>query len=656
MHPAYIVRHTLTVAGLALSLVSAARASGQPHPSPDSVWLETLDLSRMTAGWGAPRAARSITDAPITLRGTVYAHGVGTHAPSEMLIDLKRSALRFQAVVGLDDARIGKGSIRFHVLVDNVERATTPVMHGGDEPRRIDVNLKGARYLQLVVDDADDGIENDHADWADARIVLRPGAKLLPQAIDLPPAPLPAIARGVSPKPAIHGPRIVGATPGRPFLFRIPATGAPPLTFAAANLPEGLSLDPATGIISGALQHEGATVVELTVRGPKGVGRRTLKIVGGKDKLALTPPMGWNSWYVWFGSVSQKRIEEAADWMVKSGLAAHGYNIVAIDDCWEGGRTADGEITGNERFPDLKALGDHIHALGLKFGIYSSPGPKTCGGYEGSWQHEEQDAATYARWGVDLLKYDWCSYSQVAGGDTLEHLKRPYAKMKAALDRTGRDIIYSLCQYGMGRVWEWGREVGGNFWRTTGDSGDSWGVVSSIGFGQAGLEDYAGPGGWNDPDMIQAGSLGGDTLHKSRLTPDEQMTQMSLWSLVAAPLLLSCDLSHLDDWTLALLTNDEVLDVDQDALGKAGGRRAREGTTEVWSRPLEDGAIAVGLFNRGIMKQTVRAKWEDLEIEGPQPVRDLWKRKDLGTFDEEFSAVVPPHGCVLVKIGAPRSE
>lgn len=652
MHRLQPVLDAVRFAALLLAPASVAHAS----PAPESVWLDAMDLSRMSSGWGSPQAGKSITEGPITLSGTVYAHGVGTHAPSELLIDLKREATRFIATVGLDDARIGKGSIRFHVYADHALRAETPVMHGGDPPKRIDVDVKGARYLQLVVDDADDGIDNDHADWADARIVLRPGAKARPEAIGLPPEPTPVIASGVSPVPAIHGPRIVGATPGRPFLFRIPATGAAPLTFAAAHLPEGLSLDAATGIITGSLKREGSTVVELSVRGPRGVGRRKLTIVGGKDKLALTPPMGWNSWYVWFGSVSQKRVEEAADWMVKSGLAAHGYNIVAIDDCWEGKRSPDGEIAGNERFPDMKALGDHIHALGLKFGIYSSPGPRTCGGYEGSWQHEEQDAATYARWGVDLLKYDWCSYGQVAGGDSLVHLQRPYAKMKAALEKTNRDIIYSLCQYGMGRVWEWGREVGGHFWRTTGDSGDSWGVVSAIGFGQAGLEDYAGPGGWNDPDMIQAGSLGGDTLHKSKLTPNEQLTQMSLWSLVAAPLLLSCDLSQLDPWTTALLTNDEVIDVDQDPLGKAGGRRAKEGNAEVWSRPLADGTLAVGLFNRGVVRQTVTAKWSDLEIDGPQQVRDLWKRKDIGVRDGEFSAVVPPHGCVLVKIGTPTAR
>ncbi len=652
----------LALLGLPASLparvqVADAAALAQARDAPaNAVWLDALDLSKMSAGWGRPNAATSIDGAPIRLAGITFPHGVGTHATSEVLIDLRRAATRFISMVGLDDERHGRGSVRFHVLVDGKPRADTPIQHGGDAPKLLDVDLRGARYLQLTVDDADDGDTNDHADWGGALILMRRGATERPRTISLPEEPVPTIATGVSPVPAIHGPRIVGSTPGRPFLFRIPATGTPPLRFAAANLPEGLSLNPHTGIIAGTLRRAGETIVALTVRGPRGAGKRNLTIVGGKDKLALTPPMGWNSWYSWFGEVSQQHMEEAADWLVKTALAAHGYSFVAIDDCWQGTRNADGEIQGNERFPDMKGLGDHIHALGLKFGIYSSPGPKTCAGFEGSWRHERQDAATYAEWGVDLLKYDWCSYGEVAGGSSVEHYKDPYVRMKRAIEAADRDMIYSLCQYGMGQVWEWGREVGGHFWRTTGDSSDTWGAISEIGFAQAGIGRHAGPGGWNDADMLQVGLIGGSNGHRSRLTPNEQITQMSLWSLAASPLLLSCDLTRLDPWTLALLTNDEVLDVDQDPLGRAAQLRWKDGVLEVWSRPLFDGTVAVGLFNRGLMKQRVAARWANVGVTGAQRVRDLWKQRDLGEFRREFAATVPAHGCVLVRVGTPRAQ
>jgi alpha-galactosidase len=457
-----------------------------------------------------------------------------------------------------------------------------------------------------------------------------------------------APAAGV--KPDINGPRVVGATPGRPFLFRIAATGEGPLTFSAKSFPAGLTLDSKTGIISGTLEKAGTTVVELRVRGPKGNARRKLTIIGGDHKLALTPPMGWNSWNVWGTAVDAEKVRQAADGLVKSGLAAHGYQYINIDDTWEGTRDGSGEITANQKFGDMKALADAVHSKGLKLGIYSSPGPETCAGFPGSFGHEEQDARTYARWGIDYLKYDWCSCKS-------KDLKEPYRVMRAALDKVDRDIVFSLCQYGMGNVWEWGPEVGGNLWRTTGDITDRWESMAGIGFGQNGREKYAGPGHWNDPDMLVVGKLGwGRNLHASRLTPLEQSTHITLWSLLAAPLLIGCDLSQIDSFTLDLLTNDEVIDVDQDPLGQAASRRAQNGATEVWARPLWDGTLAVGLFNRGEQATMVTASWSDLGLKEFQPVRDLWQRRDLGNISGSFVTRVPAHGAVLVKIGQPRRE
>jgi alpha-galactosidase len=378
--------------------------------------------------------------------------------------------------------------------------------------------------------------------------------------------------------------------------------------------------------------------------------------VGGQHKLALTPPMGWNSWNCWAGAVSDKRVREAADAMVGSGLAARGFQYVNIDDCWEDKRAADGEIRSNANFPDMKALADYVHSKGLKLGIYSSPGPKTCAGFVASWKHEQQDANTYAKWGVDYLKYDWCSYGELVHNPDREALIKPYRVMRAALDNCNRDILFSFCQYGMGDVWTWGAETGGNCWRTTGDIGDVWDSMAGIGFSQAGHERYAGPGHWNDPDMLVVGKVGwGPSLHKTHLKPNAQMTHISLWCLLAAPLLIGCDMTQMDDFTLALLTNSEVLAVNQDPLGKQAAPVLRvKDKSEVWARPLADGTMAVGLFNRGKEATSIKVTWADLKLSGPQAVRDLWMRKDLGSLADGYEATVPPRGVVLLKVGQPK--
>ncbi len=465
-------------------------------------------------------------------------------------------------------------------------------------------------------------------------------------------------------------------------------------------------MNPGTGVITGMLRKAGTNVVEIIVHGRRGIARRKLAIIGGEHTLALTPPMGWNSWNIFRCDVDEAKVRTAADWMIKTGLAAHGYQYINIDDCWEDGRDTNGVITVNKKFGDMKALADYVHGKGLKLGIYSSPGRKTCAGFEASLGHEDQDAQTYAGWGIDYVKYDWCSYGDVAreikeqkfaafvpdsadqlkalteeegelsakrrrsteenqrlgevrrqldelyqkaGSDRqraidLEVYQAPYKLFRASLDKCNRDIVYSLCQYGMGNVWEWGAEVGGNLWRTTGDIRGSYQSMSNIGFSQNGHEKYAGPGHWNDPDMLW--------LHS--LQPNEQLTHLSLWSLLAAPLLIGSDLSQLSPFTLDALSNDEVIEVDQDSLGIQGNRRSKDGNQEVWAKPLSDSTLAVGLFNRSPNPEVTVAKWSDLGLAGKQPVRDLWQKKDLGSFSNSFSATVPGHGVVLVKIGTPK--
>ena len=638
--------------GRAAELDQAALAASKA-PS-GTIWLDSLDRSYIDQGWGQPRKGRSVENHPLTIGGQVFRHGVGTHAVSEWHIELKGAAERFVSYVGVDDETDKKGSVTFEVLVDGKKVAESGRMVGGDAPKRIEADLHGAKRMSLLVGDADDGVEFDHADWAGAVIVLVPGAAERPQSEGLTEGSttVPAIIHPESPQPAIHGPRIVGSTPGRPFLFLIPATGEKPLSFFANNLPEGLEIDAETGIIRGMLKQSGTTDVVLEVKNAGGTSGRHLTIVGGQHKLALTPPMGWNSWNCWATAVSDAKVRAAADAMAKSGLAAHGFQFVNIDDCWEGDRDAEGNIETNQKFPDMKALADYVHSKGLKLGIYSSPGPKTCARYEGSYKHEAQDARSYARWGVDYLKYDWCSYKQIAPKPDRAAAMKPYQVMRGALDECGRDIAFSLCQYGNNEVWTWGAEVGGNCWRTTGDISDSWNSMSGIGFKQNGHEKFAGSGHWNDPDMLVVGKVGwGPSLHPSRLTPNEQLTHISLWCLLSSPLLIGCDMNSMDPFTLALLTNDEVLDINQDPLGIPAGRIAQNGQTEVWARPLFDGTRAVGLFNRGRQEAKVWVGWHDLKGAGRLPVRDLWQHKDLGEPADGYEASVPAHGVVLIKVG-----
>jgi alpha-galactosidase len=477
--------------------------------------------------------------------------------------------------------------------------------------------------------------------------------------------------------PEIHGAKVFGVRPGHPFLFTIAATGRCPLSFSADGLPAGLSLDADTGRITGTAPGAGDYTVTLHAKNGRGETQRSLLIKAG-SAIALTPPMGWNSWNCFAGAVTEKDIRAAADAMVKSGLADHGWTYVNVDDFWQVNpgqgkhdptlagpeRNPDGTIHPNARFPDMKGMADYIHSLGLKAGLYSSPGPYTCGGCTGSYQHEDQDAQTYAAWGFDYLKYDWCTYGQVYqkedAGQGLAGQQKPYQVMAAALARVPRDIVFSFCQYGMGDVWKWGAQAGGNSWRTTGDICDNWDSMMANAARGRDIAPYAGPGHWNDPDMLVVGQVGwGPHLHATHLTPDEQYTHISLWCLQAAPLLIGCDLTQLDAFTLGLLTNDEVIDVDQDALGQAAHLVAGQGdlghltTIQIWARPLEDGSMAVGLVNTGNAAAPATLNWSDLQISGPRVVRDLWRQKDLGSFDGKFTGEVAPHGVLFLRLRAP---
>jgi alpha-galactosidase len=369
-------------------------------------------------------------------------------------------------------------------------------------------------------------------------------------------------------------------------------------------------------------------------------------------QTAATPPMGWNSWNHFADRVTDADVRTAADQLVSTGMRDAGYVYVNVDDTWQGKRDAQGILHPNEKFPDMKALGDYIHSKGMKFGIYSSPGAKTCGGYAGSLDHEEQDAKMYAEWGVDFLKYDLCSFN-----DNLQELRKKdpdnlkpvndmmiaaYKKMGDALKATGRPIIYSLCQYGVDQPWKWGPSVGASMWRTTDDIDDSYGRMIAIGFSQAGLSKYAGPGHWNDPDMLEIGN--------GKMTEDEYKTHMSLWVLLASPLLAGNDLSKMTETDKSILMNKEAIAIDQDSLGKQGDRLYESADLDVWTKPLSGGRVAVGLFNRSWSVRDVSVDLAAIGFKNGATIRDVWKQQDVGHKSGVYSQSLPKHGSALLII------
>jgi alpha-galactosidase len=440
------------------------------------------------------------------------------------------------------------------------------------------------------------------------------------------------------------------------------------MVFSAEGLPEGLALDNQTGIITGTIADKTKRSYETTLIAENGTGKdhRAFQIFVG-DTLALTPPMGWNHWYAHYDRITDAMMREAADILLSSGMADVGYQYVNIDDCWPNReehadpkrvgpfRDEDGNVLTNQYFPDMNAMTDYIHGLGLKAGIYTSPGPKTCAGFAGAYQHEEQDARQFAAWGFDFLKYDWCSYGEIAKKNSLPELKKPYILMGDILKTLDRDIVLNLCQYGMGDVWTWGQEVGGHCWRTAGDLGFELQRYHGVAQRNAEHHEYAGPGAWNDPDYLLLGYVGaasemGEPV-PCTLTGNEQYSYMSLWSLMAAPLFYSGDMTRLDEFTLNVICNAEVIAINQDPLGKQGYPVVKKGDAEIWTKPLHDGSLAVGLFNLAEVSQEVQVNWAKIGLTGKQEVRDLWRQTDLGEFEEGFSAPLGRHDVALLRVG-----
>lgn len=673
---------------LAMGALSVARAQVYP--------VTSLDIHQTVQKEGEPRAGLSSTGSPMRIGGRDFGDGLGTMAPSKLILDLGKNGVRFTASVGVDDSAKGtEGSVIFRLLGDDgrVLWESQP-LKAGDAPVPVDVDLKGQKTISMVVEPSS-GEKALPADWADAKVEVHSNIykKVFVNTVPAYQEKAEILTPRPGPTPRITGPKVFGVRPGHPFLFTLTATGDRPMTFSAEGLPEGLLLDAGTGRISGSLKNKGEYPVTVRAKNAAGEASRPFKIVCG-DTIGLVPAMGWNSWNCFANFIVEKNIRDAADAMVNSGLVDHGWSYINIDEGWQRApdmkdptlkpptRDPSGRILPNDRFPDMKGLIAYIHGKGLRAGIYTSPGPLTCEGFEGSYKHELQDAQTYADWQIDYLKHDVCSYNKIFreeskpgpsnnltkpmdpdGPEYRAVLQKPWRVMRQALDTLDRDLIYSIS----GNVRDWGKEVGANSWRVSSDVVDSWleivsgwrMPVSEIGFDQSREEErkgrsgpeLAGPGHFNDRDMLVVGQVGwGLKTHPTRLTPNEQYTHISMWCLLTSPLMIGCDMTKLDDFTLSLLTNDEVLEVNQDPLGKQAVCVSKNGNLEVWSKPMEDGSLAVGLFNRGYLPADVTVNWKDLGIQGTRKVRDLWRQKDLGEFQDSFTAKVPRHGVVLVRI------
>ncbi len=452
-----------------------------------------------------------------------------------------------------------------------------------------------------------------------------------------------------------QGDKIRGHIRADPFYFTVSDSSGTPENFTlTATRPDGKSTPTAKfeGRLEGDELHitmhrrPGAPPIEMVAhRAPAGEGAMPARVpLPALHKvpyngLAKTPPMGWNSWNKFASRVDDAGVRAAADALESTGMKDAGYEFVNIDDTWQGERDAQGVLQPNKKFPDMKALADYVHGKGLKIGIYSSPGPNTCAGYKGSLGHEEQDAKTYAEWGIDYLKYDWCGARNIYKDTEMQPL---YQKMGDALQSTGRKIVYSLCQYGREDVWEWGPEVGGNLWRTTGDIRDRWDSMKKIGFDQGRLAPFAAPGHWNDPDMLEVGNGG--------MTPTEYRTHMSLWAMLAAPLLAGNDLANMDSETQSILTNRGVIAIDQDAAGKQGKRKAESGDTQIWVKDLSGGDQAVAVFNLGESETTVPVKWSQIGLKTPSKAQDVWSGKDIDLDGPEYKATVASHGVLLLRV------
>jgi alpha-galactosidase len=640
----------------------------------NKIWLDDLVIQTYSEGIPGVNAKMNGGGDSIRIAGQVFKRGIGVQATSIMSFYLKGNATEFSATVGVDDQGNKFLPHQFYLVADGKILFESGNMKYGDKPKSFKADLRGVERMGLLVKVKDQGYTKVYSNWADAQITMIGDTKPLNtpntgEKYMLTPAPAKT--------PRINTAPVFGVTPGNPFLFTIVATGEKPMQFSADHLPKGLSLDATTGIITGKLMEKGNHVVTLSARNKLGKTQKSLRIKVG-DTISLTPPIGWNGWNSWARQIDGGKVFASAKAMVNMGLKDHGWNYVNIDDAWQGNRAGKyNAMQANEKFPNFKGMIDEIHGMGLKLGVYSTPWITSYAGYIGGssnfengvfpdsvknnkrsfryigkYRFENEDALQMAEWGVDFLKYDW-------------RLEVPSAeRMSIALKKSGRDIIYSLSNSApFSDVKDWVRIS--NMYRTGPDIRDSWHGLYVCTFTLDKWGPYGGPGHWNDPDMMILGNVTtGTDMHPTRLTPNEQYSHISLFALLSAPLLIGCPIEQLDAFTLNLLTNDEVIEIDQDPLGKSARLISDEGGIQTWLKPMEDGSYAVGFFNTddyGKAPQSFfrwgtekpkyfNASLAKLGLKGKWRVQDVWRQRNLGVKETSFISIIPHHGVMMYRL------
>ena len=611
---------------------------------------------------------------PITIAGTIYKKGIGLESTSVIAFLLDKKGVRFSAEAGVDDMGNDSIPLRFFVLADRKIIFDSGEMLPGDKSKLVDVSIEGVGRLGLLVLGKGAGYPKNIGAWANASITVNHAdyPKTIPNDGEkylLTPAS--------SPMPKINSPKVFGAKPGNPFMYFIAATGEKPMVFKATHLPEGLKLDSLTGHIIGVVHKKGVFSVDLVAQ--NSLGSHKQKVVFKiSDTISLTPPMGWNGWNSWAREIDQQKVIASSKALLNNRLIDYGWHYINIDDAWQGQRGGEfGGLLANEKFPSFDKMIDTLHQWGLKVGVYSSPWISSYAGFPGGssndengfysedvrlnkrnyrfigkYRFEEQDARQWAKWGVDYLKYDW--RIEVSSAE----------RMRNALNKVNRDIIYSISNSApLNNVKDWVRLT--NVFRSGPDIRDSWTSVYLSTFKLAEWTPFGGPGHWIDPDMLVIGNVTtGSPMHPTRLTPDEQYSHFSMHCLLAAPLLIGCPMDQLDAFTLNLLTNTEVIEVNQDPLGKSASLIKLDRNYQIWKKPLEDGSFAIGIFNANPLGNIPHEyfRWgdeqalnitldlKDLQINGPVSVRDLWRQEDLVPWEGKKSFLIPHHGVYLFKI------
>ncbi len=638
------------------------------------IWLDDLVIQKYSEGIPGISAKKNGGGETMMMVKKTYQRGIGVQSTSVLSFLLNGNATEFTASVGVDDMGNKILKHQFYVLGDGKILFESGDMKWGDLPKKIKVDLKGIQRMGLLVMVEDQGFTKVYSNFADAKILMIGDA--LP--LTTPNVDEKYILTPPSPKtPQINSAKVFGATPSNPFLYTIASTGSRPIQFFADNLPAGLSIDHETGTISGKLTQRGIYLVQLRAKNKFGEAKKELKIKIG-DTISLTPPMGWNGWNSWARMIDGEKVVASANAMVSKGLRDHGWNYVNIDDAWQGNRGGKlNAMQANEKFPNFKKMIDDIHAMGLKVGVYSTPWITSYAGYMGAssnfengafpdsiknnkrafryigkYRFETNDALQLAEWGVDFLKYDWRIEVNSA------------RRMSTALKSSGRDIIYSLSNSApFSNVEEWTKIS--NMYRTGPDIRDSWQGLYHCTFKLDKWGLYGGPGHWNDPDMMILGNVTtGTEMHPTRLTPNEQYSHISLFALLSSPLLIGCPIDQLDEFTLNLLNNDEVIAIDQDPLGSSARLISDEEGIQTWFKKMEDGAYAVGFFNTDNYGKNPASffRWGNekpknytvalakLGLKGNWKVRDVWRQKNITLVNGGFTTMIPFHGVSLYYI------